>query len=214
MWWRRKQAEPDDARPLDPIVLAVTRPLTLAVADELSLQASRLASRHRVVIDLTAIPAFDTDGAFALARLQERLGSDVVTVVGMRQAAARLTGVGAAPDATLDTTLDTTLDPVSDQSGWVIRRLRNLAVVQDGGGARADDLDAAVNTALAEEVMIVVLDLREVELTRAGVDAVAFASSAAAVRGQELLVVNVDAAAAERLRAAGLSATTYVAPEA
>jgi anti-anti-sigma regulatory factor len=209
MWWRRKQAEPDDARPLDPIVLAVTRPLTLAVADELSLQASRLASRHRVVIDLTAIPAFDTDGAFALARLQERLGSDVVTVVGMRQAAARLTGIGAAPDATLDTTLD----PVSDQSGWVIRRLRNLAVVQDGGGARADDLDAAVNTALAEEVMIVVLDLREVELTRAGVDAVAFASSAAAVRGQELLVVNVDAAAAERLRAAGLSATTYVAPE-
>jgi anti-anti-sigma regulatory factor len=201
MWWRRTRVEPDRARPLDPIVLAVTRPLTLAVADELSLQVTRLAPRHRVVIDLTAIPAFDTDGAFAVARLQERVGHEVLTVVGMRQAAARLTGVDDGGTSS------------SDENGWVIRRLRNLAVVQDGGGARADDLDAAINAALADEVMIVVLDLRGVQLTAAGVDAVAFASSAAALRGQELLVVNVDAVAADRLRAAGLSATTYVAPE-
>ena len=40
------------------------------------------------------------------------------------------------------------------------------------------------------------------------------ASSTAAVRGQELLVVNVDVDTGERLRRAGLSATTYIAPEA
>src|SRR5947209_1323865 len=127
MWWRRKQAEPDESRPLDPIVFAVSRPLTLAVADELSVQAIRLAPRHRVVIDLTAIPAFDTDGAFALARLQERLGPDVVTVVGMRQAAARLTGSGALPEGAAGEVTGA----VGGESGWVVRRLRNLAVVQD-----------------------------------------------------------------------------------
>ena len=35
----------------------------------------------------------------------------------------------------------------------------------------------------------------------------------AVLRGQELLVVNVAAEVAESLRVAGLSATTYVAPE-
>jgi hypothetical protein len=33
------------------------------------------------------------------------------------------------------------------------------------------------------------------------------------LHGQELLVVNADEAAATQLRRAGLSATTYVAPE-
>jgi hypothetical protein len=46
-----------------------------------------------------------------------------------------------------------------------------------------------------------------------GLQSIAFASSSAAVNGQELLVVNVDANSGERLRRAGLSATTFVAPE-
>ena len=90
--------------------------------------------------------------------------------------------------------------------------MRNLAVVQGGRDASADDLDSALSTALEQDVAIVVADLRGVTMTVRGVDAIAFASSAAAVRGQELLVVNVDVDTAERLRAAGLSATTFVAP--
>jgi hypothetical protein len=60
---------------------------------------------------------------------------------------------------------------------------------------------------------IVVVDLRGAELTMNGLQSIAFASSSAAVNGQELLVVNVDANSGERLRRAGLSATTFVAPE-
>jgi len=200
MFRRRRRPTQPSASPLDPIVFSVTRPLTREVAEDLAVQAQRLSTRHRIVIDLTAIPAFDTDGAFAVARLQERLGGDVVTIVGMRQAAARLTGAG-----------DLAHDSV-DRDGWETRRMRNLAVVQGGRDASADDLDSALSTALEQDVAIVVADLRGVTMTVRGVDAIAFASSAAAVRGQELLVVNVDVDTAERLRAAGLSATTFVAP--
>ena len=178
MFWRRRRTAEQESRPLDPIVFPVTRALTREVAEELAVQAQRLSGRRRIVIDLTGIPAFDTDGAFTMARLQERLGT-----------------------------------ATRDEDGWVIRRMRNTTVVQAGGHASADDLEAALSTALDQEVAIVVADLRGVPLTALGVDAVAFASSAAAVRGQELLVVNVDHDAAERLRLAGLSATTFVAPE-
>ena len=58
------------------------------------------------------------------------------------------------------------------------------------------------------------VDVRGLTLLPADVvESIAFASSTAALRGQELLVVNVSAEAAETLRVAGLSATTYVAPE-
>jgi hypothetical protein len=57
------------------------------------------------------------------------------------------------------------------------------------------------------------VDLRSARLTRSGLEAIAFASSSAALSGQELLVVNVDAGMGERLRHVGLSSTTYVAPE-
>jgi len=188
-------------------VLTVTDPVTRETASELVARVDRLASTDRVVIDLTAIPDFDTEGAAALVGLQESYGPQRVTIVGLRQATARLVGID-------ELTVVGTPGQRADQ-GWVVRRLRAIAVVQAIGERRSttDDLEPALDEALATGSGIVVVDLRGSELTRPGMDAIAFASSTAAVNGQELLVVNVDAQAGERLRHAGLSATTFVAPE-
>jgi anti-anti-sigma regulatory factor len=204
---RRQQASTDAAvrQPTAPVVLTLTDPLTAAVADELAGKVDRLGHDAQVVIDLTGIPSFDSDGAAVLTRLQDRHGAEQVTIVGLRQATARLTGVGPAPSAT-----------TAAAGGWVVRRLRNLAVVQaEGppGQASADALERPLSDAVEQDVAIVVCDLRGVELTDHGAAALAFASSSAAVRGQELLVVNVSTADMDRLRGIGLSATTYVAPE-
>jgi anti-anti-sigma regulatory factor len=188
-------------------VLTVTDPVTRETAPDLVARVGRIASTDRVVVDLTAIPDFDTEGAAALVGLQESYGPQRVTIVGLRQATARLVGID-------ELTVVQPPEQRSEQS-WVVRRLRAISVVQAVGPHRSttDDLEPVLDEALATGAGIVVVDLRGAELTRAGTEAIAFASSTAAVGGQELLVVNVDAQAGERLRHAGLSATTYVAPE-
>jgi MFS superfamily sulfate permease-like transporter len=183
----------------------VTDPVTRATASELVARVDRMASTDRVVIDLTAIPDFDTEGAAALVGLQEAYGPQRVTIVGLRQATARLVG-----------TAELTAPPEQRaETGWTVRRLRAIAVVQAAGGHRSttEDLEPVLDEAMATGAGIVVVDLRGAELTRNGMEAIAFASSAAAVNGQELLVVNVDAESSDQLRRSGLSATTFVAPE-
>jgi anti-anti-sigma regulatory factor len=188
----------------------VTYPLTDRTADDLVAQVGRVPRSTPVVIDLTAIPAFDSDGADKLLHLQDRVGADRLSIVGFRQAASRLVGGDVARTTE-------TVGGFSDPTGaWQIRRLRNLAVVQAGESTvvSPDALEHAIAAAMNEEVAIVVVDLRPVlTLTVEAVQVIAFASSSAALRGQELLIVNVSADAAEQLRTAGLSATTYVAPE-
>src|SRR4051812_25770223 len=136
MWWRRRRAAagatastsetPREALPAG--VLAVTEPLTRAAAERLSGEIERLDPPNPVAIDPTAIPSFDSDGTAGLAGLQDRRGNERVTIVGLRQAAARLTG--AAPAAT---------EPARE-AGWTVRRLRNLDVLQAEPGATADTL--------------------------------------------------------------------------
>jgi CTP:molybdopterin cytidylyltransferase MocA len=93
--------------------------------------------------------------------------------------------------------------------------MRAISVVQgvDDQPVTTDDLEPVLEAALDTGTGIVVVDLRGARLTPVGLQAIAFASSAAAVNGQELLVVNVDAHTGEKLRHVGLSGTTYVAPE-
>jgi anti-anti-sigma regulatory factor len=185
------------------VVLSITEPLTEATAERISGEVAQIDQETPVVIDLTAIPSFDSDGAAKLAGLQDRLGADHLTIVGLRQATARLTGVTQPAPR-----------PPTAQSGWTVRRLRNLAVVQPSAvGADPDGLEFTLSDAIEQDVAIVVCDLQGSLLTDAGAAALAFASSSAAVRGQELLVVNVATADLARLRGLGLSATTYVAPE-
>ena len=214
MRWRKGSHRAGAVRSApDPVILPVDHVLTRVVADDLTGQIERMPTGAHVVVDLTAISGFDTDGATVLLDLQDRLGAERLTIVGFRQAAARLIGTDVieAPPAPSSPPA-----AAPTEHGWVIRRLRNLAVVQpaDGDVLSTDDLEPVLTRALAADVAIVVVDLRHTtELTAAGLHALTFASSTAAVRGQEMLVVNVDTAAAEALRRAGLSATTYVAPE-
>jgi anti-anti-sigma regulatory factor len=205
--WRRSQAHERTPSGRDHQILTVTEPVTRDTATELVARVDRIASSAPVVIDLTAIPDFDTDGAAALVGLQESYGPERVTIVGLRQATARLIGI--------DDHMVTHAPEQRTASGWVVREMRAIAVVQtiDDRERDTDDLEPVLDQALSTGAAIVVVDLRTAKLTRTGLDAIAFASSTAALRGQELLVVNVEAAMGERLRHAGLSSTTYVAPE-
>ena len=209
--FRRKPAR--TARPVDavrvptpaaePVVLPITRALTRQTAVDVMDEIGRLADDVQVIIDLTAIPSFDTDGADVLVQLLDDPARKV-SIVGFRQAASRLIGTEEPPP------------PLIAETGWCIRRLRNLAVVQpaDGELLSTDDLEPTLTEAIALDAAIVVVDLRNtLGLTPIGLQSIAFASSAAALRGQELLVVNVTAESAELLRGAGLSATTFVSPE-
>jgi anti-anti-sigma regulatory factor len=205
--WRRSRAPEFIAPEPQPLVLTVTDPVTRRTAAELVAKVDRIASAGRVVIDLTAIPEFDTDGAAALVGLQESYGPGRVTIVGLRQATARLVG---------SDDLAVVVPPEQRRgSGWVIRRLRAISVIQtvDDQQQTTEDLEPILEEALATGAGIVVVDLRSARLTRGGLEAIAFASSTAALAGQELLVVNVDAHTGEKLRNAGLSSTTFVAPE-
>jgi anti-anti-sigma regulatory factor len=187
----------------EPVVLPVTRPLTRQTAVDVVDQIDRLAGDVQVIVDLTAIPSFDIDGADVLLRLQDG-GERKVSIVGFRQAASRLMAAEEAPA------------PRVAETGWCIRRLRTLAVVQpsDGELLSTDDLEPTLAEAIALDAAIVVVDLRNtLGLTPIGLQSIAFASSSAALRGQELLIVNVTKESAEMLRGAGLSATTFVSPE-
>src|SRR3954453_4337991 len=214
MWWQRRTSSPEPRRSgggaskrssRDPLVLAITDPLTRDTAALLVAQVNKVAEDNRVVVDLTEIPAFDSDGAAALVGLQESLRPDRLTILGFRRATARLVG------ADIDTGGDEVPERPAPRGEWALRRLRAISVIQTKGEGpvSTDGLEPLLHTALGEDVGIVVVDLRNAELTRTGIDVIAFASSSAALRGQELLVVNVDAATGEELRRAGLSATTY-----
>src|SRR3954462_11956910 len=202
----RRNAAKHARPPREAVVMAVTQPLTRQTAQELARRVEGVDREASVVIDLTAIPGFDSEGADALLALQAARGADRVSIVGLRQATARLVG----PDEPAPVTTAPT-------GGWALRRLRNLVVVQpvDATAPTAAHLSDAVATAATDTAAaIIVVDLRGLALLPAEVvEAIAFASSTAALRGQELLVVNVTASVAETLRVPGLPATTYVAPE-
>src|SRR4051812_43884359 len=79
------------------VIVAVTSPLTRETALELRRQVDLVHSQVDVVIDLTAIPSFDSDGADALFEMQAAHADGRVSIVGFRQATARLIG----PDASI-----------------------------------------------------------------------------------------------------------------
>jgi anti-anti-sigma regulatory factor len=203
---RAKHAQPREAA----VIVAVSTPLNRETARDLRRQVDLVNPEADVVIDLTAIPSFDSDGADALFDLQTAHPDGRVSIVGFRQATARL----IAPEAPVPVPSSPAASP---GSAWVIRRLRNLVVVQpaEPSAPNVEGLEDIVTVATTDvDAAIIVIDLRGVtQLPVSGVETIAFASSTAALRGQELLVVNVAAEAVETLRAAGLSATTFVAPE-
>src|SRR5689334_13424088 len=123
-WPRGRRATPAAHRAADPVVLSVTDALTRQTATELARRLERLEPSAPVVIDLTAIPAFDSDGAAELMHLQESHRDRRLSIVGFRQATDRLVGT------VLDEAPPQRPSSEPAQGGWVQRNLRHLVVVQ------------------------------------------------------------------------------------
>lgn len=179
-------------------VLAVTQPLTATTVEQVAADVATAASGEHVTVDLTDIPSFDSDGAGLIADLVQRLGPERVSIVGLGQAAARLTGAGE---------LD---QPPADP--MVVTRLHRTMVVRARPGAALRGRELTQALTRASDAAIVVVDLLGAAVHPSAIASLLYASSEAAVAGRELLVVNVSPEDAERLRRSGLSATTYVAP--
>jgi anti-anti-sigma regulatory factor len=180
-------------------VRPVAERLTAATAAQIALDVSASDSAE-VVIDLSAIAEWDSAGATAMAELAD--GSDGrVRVRGLEEATDRMLGVGtsAPQSAAVPATIDVT-------------RLNAVVVLRPAGGPIPTlALEAALRR-LDRTVRTVVLDLAAVPTLTAGdIESLAFASSAAVLRRQELMIVNVAAGSAELLRRAGLSGHTWVA---
>jgi len=186
-------------------VIAVVDALDARTAEQIAADV-RALPRQRVVIDLTAIPAFDSNGAGRLFELQEELGSKRVAIVGMRQAATRMLGDSAGEPPRPETALI---------GAWRVQRSHDVAIVAPASPAALVDstLGAALRAALRYDTAIVVLDLDFLTVHEPSlVDAIETASVSAADSGQEL-VVKARPVAARILRMASLGATTYVAEE-
>src|SRR6476659_428437 len=103
-WRRTRKSEPQSEgvqrqqATRDPLVLAITEPVTRATAASIVARGSRVAASSPVVVDLAAVADCDSDGAAALVGLQESLVSDRVTIRGFRQATARLVGADLGID--------------------------------------------------------------------------------------------------------------------
>ena len=155
-----------------------------------------------VIIDLSEIREWDSDGAAALVALAE--SSDRVRITGFAEATQRMLGVGDPQPASLP-------PPATDAPAVV--RLRATAVYRP---RTSDELAARLEAIIGDlerDVTTFVLDLAGLpELNTAAVEATAFGSSLAAVRGVRVMVVNVPGDELDSLRRAGLSAQTWLAP--
>lgn len=202
--WRQSDRPAEAVSATDHTVLALTKVLNRQAAEEVVAQVQLIDERTPIVVDLTAVPAFDSDGILVLSDLQDQLGGERLTMVGLRQASARLMNVMPGGDAPTPVTGATSQLPIT--------RLHHTTVVHPLGDVVAADLETALSLCMADDVAIVVADFREAgALDGSVIEVLAFASSEAAVRGCELLVVNVSAADLAALKRCGLSATTFVA---
>jgi anti-anti-sigma regulatory factor len=187
-----------------PVVLTMTETLTRRSAERVR-EVVRLLPRPRtVVVDVTTIPGFDTDGISELIDLRDGVGPDRLIIVGLREATSRLIG-GA--DVAVEPTVG---EPSSSVSR--LRRLPGVVMLTAENGTSPPQLRVAVDAALAEESAIVIIDLEQFSsLSAEALDVLTFASSQAAMAGQELVLLNVSHDAVSMLRGAGLAPTTYIA---
>jgi anti-anti-sigma regulatory factor len=200
----RKRATPAVPRSRsEPLVLAMHDALTADAVQRLSERIRAVAPERSVVVDVTGVPSFDSDGIAALLAMQEEAGRERVAIVGLRGAAARLLGNA---QLTVESSDDGTAP------GIRVRRLPSLVVVTCTAMPTAGQLQRALENAIDADMAIVVADLEPLTILTADLlDVLAFASSRAAMRGQELVLLNLSAGASAALRATSLAATTYLA---
>ena len=188
----------------EPFILTLDGPLTQRAVQQMRDLTRGVPPTRPVIIDVTTISGFDSDGTTELQALQDELGTSRVLVVGFRQAAARLLALVA----------DLADPPISDDSAATSRLLPTpgMLFVEIKSGASASALDSALKSAIARDIAIVVVDLAAVTIPSIVVlDAIRSASRAAASRGHELVLVNVTQELALLLDRVGLAVTTYLA---
>lgn len=192
------------AADVDPLVITMTESLTLEAVRAIADRIRQVATSRRVILDVTGVPSFDSDGTGELMALQAEVGPDRFVVVGLREASARLVGsgeLGLEPQP-----------PLEVAASIRLRRLPGLVMVAFDAEPTPGALENAVDVAIAEDAAIVVVDMQPLpDPAPALVDVLEFASSKAAMHGQELVLLNVSKQAELSLRTAGLAPTTYLA---
>jgi anti-anti-sigma regulatory factor len=179
----------------EPIVLTLTEPLTRAVVTRLRSVVRGVSRGRPIIVDVTATPAFDSDGTAELLALQEEMGPRRLVIVGMRQAAARILDV---PDLVADRP---SAGPIPGLILIDVRPQRPVATLR-----------SALRAAVSRHITIVIVDMAEVsEISRELVEVIETASHDAAHQGLELVVANVSPVVAAVLAAADLAPSTYVA---
>jgi anti-anti-sigma regulatory factor len=187
----------------DALVILLTESLTLESVRLMADRVRRVAATRRVVMDVTGVPSFDSEGTGELLTLQAEVGADRLVVIGLREASARLVG---SADLSLEHT------PVDLAGSIRLRKLPGLVMVAFDEAPTAGALEQAVDAAIAADDAIVVVDMAALpDPLPALVDVLGFASSKAAIHGQELVLLNVSTGAEVALRQIGLAPTTYLA---
>jgi len=189
----------------DPVVFTLTETLTRRSAKRVTDIVRLLPRQRTVVVDVTAIPGFDSEGVTELMELRDNDRGGRIAIVGMREAAARLVGVS---DLAVETAIG------DEATGYSrIRRMAGVALVTVDAAASAASMREALTAAVADDAAIVIVDLAKLpHVDAAMVDALAFASTQVLMAGQEMVLLNVADDAGRRLRHAALAATTYIAP--
>jgi anti-anti-sigma regulatory factor len=181
----------------EPAVITLTGPLTRQAVSRLGTLIAGGPPTKTVIVDVSDISDFDSDGTSGLLALQELAGTDRVVVVGVREAAARLLAIDD-------------LLPAPAAAGQPL--MPGLMMVTADVTAPADVLGATLTAAVERGISIVVVDLAGCPTIRADVVAVLVSAGRHAERrGQELVLVNVSPAAAAVLDGAPLASTTHVA---
>ena len=187
----------------EPVVLTLES-LTQRAVDRMRTMLQGIPPERPVIIDVTTLAGFDSQGTSALQDLQDEAGEGRLLVVGFRQAAARLFELNAI-----------LTEPTKDDDGEATLRVLptpGMVFVDIKSATSRQALDSLLRSAIARDIAIVVVDLESV--TIASIDvllAVTAASHAAAAQGHELVLINVADDLASLLDRVGLAATTYLA---
>ena len=196
---------PRIARPRDePTVITLTEPLNGRAVSRLGGLLSGVLRTGTVIVDVSEVPQFDTQGTSGLLALQELVGADRLVVVGVREAAARLLGL---EDLLVERVAPSVGRRGSSGPSRVMPGL--LTLVPEATSTTA--LRSALAAALDRDILIVVVDLASCLTPSADtVDVLSGAGQRAAARGQELVFLNVPEPLASALRAQGLPPTTHL----
>ena len=184
---------------LEPMVLTLTEPLTERSVSALTEVVEHADAGRTVIVDITGISDFDSQGMSALLGLQDSLGRDRVLVVGVREAVARLVAV------------EDLVDPSVDAPTRHPQLRTGLVMVSPDATTTSNDLLAALEAAVDQGTTLVVVEMAATRApTRDTLRVLVRGAEHAARRGQHLILLHVADAIATPLTQMGLPATTHV----